>query len=55
MVNKEFLGGNVDQYTNKGRIWEIADRYNKESKKLNGKVTSRNKKFVKQCERVGIL
>ncbi len=47
MVNKEFLGGNVDQYTNKGRIWEIADRYNKESKKLNGKVKRKKVKKYK--------
>lgn len=54
-MDSNYFGGNGDSYSGSGKIWEIADRYNKESKKLNGQVTSRTKKFVKQCERVGIL
>lgn len=29
-------GGNDDQYTGNGKIWEIAQRYNKQSRELNG-------------------
>ena len=52
---EQFTGANEDQYTGQGKIWEIAKRHNDESKRLHGEVTVRRQKYVKQCERVGVL
>jgi hypothetical protein len=55
-MKAEHFGSNSDQYTNQGYIWEIAERYNKQSKEENhGLQTARNFKKVESYRRVGIL
>ena len=50
-----YFGSNNDPYTGSGKIWEIAKRHNDKSKAINGHVTARRRRKVKQVERVGIL
>lgn len=56
-LNIYVASGNADSYTGQGKIWEIAKRYNKQSKELNGSVTCvRRRKVSKdQYEAVGVL
>ena len=56
-INLYVASGNSDSYTGQGKIWEIAKRYNKQSKALNGSVTCvRRRKVSKgKYEAVGVL
>lgn len=54
-MNTQYFGDNSDPYSGNGKIWEIASRYNKESRKINGKATYVRHRKVKEVERVGVL
>ena len=56
-LNLYVASGNADSYTGQGKIWEIAKRYNKQSKVLNGAVTCVRRRKVNKdkYEPVGVL
>lgn len=54
-MKSEYTGENGDEYTNKGRMWEIARRYNNQSVRLNGYFTIVKRKNVKKYKRLGVL
>ena len=54
-MRSEYTGENGDEYTKKGRMWEVASRYNNQSVELNGYVTIVKRKKVKKYKRLGVL
>ena len=54
-ISIQSFGGNDDQYSGNGKIWEIAHRFNKQSKAMHGHVTCVRRRKVKSTERVGVL
>lgn len=48
------FGDNRDQYYGQGKIWEIAARFNQESRAKNGHVTVVRRRQVEKCKRVGV-
>lgn len=55
MNSNHFSGSNNDQYTNQGKIWEIATRHNTETIELYGRVTVVRRRKVESVKRVGVL
>jgi hypothetical protein len=53
--NDDFCGGNSDQYSDKGKIWEDAKAFNEQSKEENGHTTVVRRKQVESYRRVGLL
>lgn len=48
------FGGNRDLYYGQGKIWEIATRFNKESRAKNGNVTCVRRRKVTNYKPVGV-
>lgn len=54
-ISIQSFGGNDDQYSGSGKIWEIARRFNQQSKAIQGHVTCVRRRQVKSVERVCVL
>ena len=56
-IQANWMGGNTDSYTNRGKIWNQAKRFNQQSIDTNGSVTCVRRRKVDESkyEPVGLL